>query len=61
MVLIAITEEGEQVAQHGGSVYDRVHARVLSGMDSEELDLVDRGVRRLLDALDEDHFGAGED
>ncbi len=61
MVLIAITEEGEQVAQHGASVYDRVHARVLSGMDSEELDLVDRGVRRLLDALDEDHFGAGED
>jgi DNA-binding MarR family transcriptional regulator len=54
MVLLAITEEGERIARHGASVYDKVHARVLDGMESEELELVDGGIRRLLEALEED-------
>jgi len=58
MVLIAITEEGERVALHGASVYDRVHARVVEGMDPEELDQVDQAIRRLLDALEEDLLDA---
>jgi DNA-binding MarR family transcriptional regulator len=58
MVLIAITEEGERVAEHGASVYDRIHARVVEGMESEELDLVDRGIRRLLATLEDDLLDA---
>lgn len=54
MVLIAITEEGERVAAHGSAVYDRVHARVLEGLEAEEVDMMDRGVRRLLEALEAD-------
>ncbi len=60
MVLIAITEEGERVAQHGASVYDRVHARVLEGMEGEELTQVDQGIRRLLEALEDDSLGGGK-
>ena len=58
MVLIAITEEGERVALHGASVYDQIHARVVEEMDPEELDQVDRGIRRLLNALENDISGA---
>jgi DNA-binding MarR family transcriptional regulator len=57
MVLIAITDEGERVARHGASVYDGVHARVVEGMEQEELARVDQGIRRLLDALEEDSIG----
>ena len=54
MVLIAITDEGERVALHGASVYDRIHSRVLEGLDPKHLDQIDRGVRLLLEALEED-------
>ena len=56
-VLIAITEEGERVALKGASVYDRVHARVVDGMDPDELAQVDQGIRRLLTALEADMLG----
>ena len=58
MVLIALTEEGERVALHGASVYDRVHARVLDGVEPNELEQIDHGIRRLLAALEKDSFGA---
>ena len=54
MVLIAITDEGRRVARHGGQVYEEIQARVLRDMDPEELESVDAGVRRLLDALEAD-------
>jgi DNA-binding MarR family transcriptional regulator len=57
MVLIAITEEGERIARRGAEVYDRVHARVLEGMEPEELARVDEGIRRLLEALERDLLG----
>ncbi len=59
MVRIAITEEGERVALEGARVYDRVHARVLEGMEPEELERIDRGVRALLDALEADQAAGG--
>ncbi len=61
MVLIAITEEGEQVARRGAAVYDRVHARVLEGMTPEELAQVDFGIRRLLEALELDSANQADD
>jgi DNA-binding MarR family transcriptional regulator len=61
MVLIAITEEGERVALHGASVYDENHARVVEEMDPEELDQVDRGIRRLLNALENDLAGVSRE
>lgn len=61
MVMIAITEDGEQVATQGESVYDRVHARVLEDMRPDEIDQIDDGIRRLLAALEEDLARADED
>ncbi len=54
MVLIAITAEGRRVAQQGTTVYADIQERVLEDLAPEELDAVDRGVRRLLDALESD-------
>lgn len=54
MVLIAMTDEGDQLAARGAAVYDEVHARVVEEMESDELDQVDRGIRRLLNALEND-------
>ena len=61
MVLIAITEEGERVALQGASVYDRVHARVLEGMEPQELEQVDQGIRRLLARLEDDLLRSKQD
>jgi DNA-binding MarR family transcriptional regulator len=54
MVLIAITDDGQRVALSGAEVYDRIQARVLEGMEPDELGEVDRAIRRLLEAFEED-------
>ncbi len=54
MVLIALTDEGQRVARQGTSVYEDIQRRVLAEMASEEIDVVDHGIRRLLDALEAD-------
>lgn len=61
MVLIAITGQGERVAQRGATIYDRVHARVLEGMAPDELTQVDHGTRRLLEALELDSANQADD
>ncbi len=61
MVLIALTKEGARVAEQGGAVYDRVHARVLESMAPAEIEEVDRAIRLLLDRLDDDLFEKLED
>ena len=59
MVLIAITDEGVRVAQRGVEVYDRIQTRVLDGMEPDELGEVDRAIRRLLEAFEEDQDDQG--
>lgn len=60
MVLIAITEEGRRVAQRGTQVYEDIQRRVLADISPDELEAVDRGVRRLLEALESDQARAPE-
>ncbi len=54
MVLIAITDEGRRVARQGSHVYEGIQRRILADMAPAELETVDRGVRRLLEALESD-------
>ena len=61
MVLIAITSEGERVALRGSEVYDRIQARVLDGMQPDELGDVDRAIRRLLEAFEADQDDRSEE
>jgi len=52
MVLIGMTEEGNRIARRGASVYDRVHAHAIEGIEPETLKRIDQGVRELLAVLE---------
>ena len=52
MVLIAMTEEGDRVARRGATVYERVHARAIEGIEPAALARIDAGVKELLEVLE---------
>ena len=55
-VIVTLTDTGRQFADETLAAYDEIRDRVFARLGAEDLEVVDRSVMLLLDALEADHW-----